>query len=939
MAEYVWGVRMEDDISATANASAKSLEDLSDDVQSLAQTFRVSQAATRALSVNLDQARGLFKTTGGNVSLFKAALKDAGVSALDSSILVGKMTRELQAERRTLLGVTAEEDAHKKAMREAAEERKRTIALIKQQAKEEKARAKAEEKAKKDAERRDKMGVLERMGITPHNIWVASHGLNVISKTIGAVSAVGGSVKSVVGGIAGKAMEVGQGLFESVVDAAQFRQNALTGLEYMLGSRKEAEDMFAYAQKYAQETPLDTDKVLGGMKALITQGFSGDEAKLLYKVVADQQSKYMDDSTMQDKVIAAFSRVQGRGKATGEDLESFRVAGFRAEGIVQELLKNEDLAPLWKKIKRQGMDGGKSSFVSQDKATQEEILKEVQAAMGEGRVGKYTLMNAAIASLEDGHDDIGEFAKKSGKNSLTGTISNVKALWGDLLKSVNIQDWPGIQSLQAFLARVVDLFSAGGPAATKLLGVVNNVFGAMTGGLNTIENKDILSWLDTLETFAKGVVSFIKEAWGWVDQLLHMESGSVADSAIDAIVMVGKYLGAALWEGFKAGGSLLEDRKNKKQVLTDSQYFSVASSTGLDEGALEVDLQDGALRDALAAEGAAEPEREVLRDGALTAGVREGAPAALGADEVSQRSSSGAKASRGPRSRAPRRWPVCRGRARAADRRAPRRPLRRPAHRPARRLRRRLLRREAHPRNHPVQLDDSPRAMPQRRRPRPARELPDRAKPRQNRHDPQRRARDHDPRIDEPHREPPRRKLRRGGQRSRGGLLRRARRRHLPQAPPRGLHQPQTRRQALRARPRGRPRRRRLRGARRPPHLERRPPRHGRSYRPTQAHRPRHARRPHGPRETAHPALAARQNRDRRLARAGVRPHGLDQSASQRHKLRLRHRLPVPFRRGKLDLENLPRRHDLRFEVGRRCRLVADRSQRRESLLARELRR
>ena len=156
MAEYVWGVRMEDDISATANASAKSLEDLSDDVQSLAQTFRVSQAATRALSVNLDQARGLFKTTGGNVSLFKAALKDAGVSALDSSILVGKMTRELQAERRTLLGVTAEEDAHTKAMREAAEERKRTIALIKQQAKEEKARAKAEEKAKKDAERRDK---------------------------------------------------------------------------------------------------------------------------------------------------------------------------------------------------------------------------------------------------------------------------------------------------------------------------------------------------------------------------------------------------------------------------------------------------------------------------------------------------------------------------------------------------------------------------------------------------------------------------------------------------------------------------------------------------------------------------------------------------------------------------------------------------------------
>jgi hypothetical protein len=336
---------MEDDISATALASAKSLEDLDEDVQSLARTFQVSQSATRALSVNLNQARGLFKSTGGNVNLFKAALKDAGISALDAGILVGKMSKELHAERRALLGVTAEEDAHAKSLREAAAARKAAIALIKQQAKEEKARAKEAEKARRESERRDKMGVLERMGITPHNIWVASHGLNVISKTIGAVSTVGGAVKSVVGGIAGKALEVGQGLFESVVDAAQFRQNALTGLEYMLGSRKEAEDMFAYAQKYAQETPLDTDKVLGGMKALITQGFSGDEAKLLYKVVADQQSKYMDDEGMQDKVIAAFSRVQGRGKATGEDLESFRVAGFRAEGIVGELLKNEGLSP------------------------------------------------------------------------------------------------------------------------------------------------------------------------------------------------------------------------------------------------------------------------------------------------------------------------------------------------------------------------------------------------------------------------------------------------------------------------------------------------------------------------------------------------------------------------------------------------------------------
>ena len=82
MSEYVWGVRMEDDVTARAQAMANSVEDLRDDVRSLANSFAVTQSATKTLNLNLDTARKLFKDGGGNVKLFRAALKDVHIPHL-----------------------------------------------------------------------------------------------------------------------------------------------------------------------------------------------------------------------------------------------------------------------------------------------------------------------------------------------------------------------------------------------------------------------------------------------------------------------------------------------------------------------------------------------------------------------------------------------------------------------------------------------------------------------------------------------------------------------------------------------------------------------------------------------------------------------------------------------------------------------------------------
>lgn len=524
MSAAIWEVKLQDDITAVSKRMAVSVGNLRKDVGMLGNQFKTTNAQTQSLTIKLKDARALFKAAGYNVSLFKAALKDAGVSALDSRILIGKMTSELNSMRRSALGMD---------------------------------------------------GVFKKI-FSPRTIWIASHTLNVLSKGYGVLSTVVGGVAGAVGKIAGTVYDAGKGLLETVIDAAQFRQNALTGLEYMLGSKEAANDMFAYAQKAAQETPLDTDKVIKGLKELVSQGFSGDEAKLLYKAVADQQSKFLDDEGMQDKVIAAFSRVKGRGVATGEDLESFRVAGFRAEGIVEQLQKNPNLAPLFAGLK--GKD-------------HEAQLKGVKEVLGKGKIGSTTFLNAALASMEKGKPDLGKFAAEFGTKSLTGAISNVKASFTDLLKSVDLQNWPGIQALLRFINRIVDALKPGAATANRMLGGVQGVVDALLGGLDRVTDKDIAGFITTISDLGLAAVGVIKEAWGWLDKLIHhADGGGILDAIGDVLIEVGKMIGAGIWEGVKGAGSIIgaaDERKRKKYGVGQGELEYQAKLRGVDVGTMQ----------------------------------------------------------------------------------------------------------------------------------------------------------------------------------------------------------------------------------------------------------------------------------------------------------------------------------------------------------------
>ena len=484
----LFGVRMQDDVTATSKRMANSLDELQRDVTQLGNTFKQQQSNTRAMNLGISEARNLFKAAAGNAKIFQAAMKDAGVSALDTRLMLNRLNSELTATRRIALGLD---------------------------------------------------GVWSRV-FNPRTIWAASHALNVASKAAGAIGAVGGAI----GGVAGMAVNAGKAGVGSVIDAATGRQNALASLTYMLNTggvsedeaRGKAKEAYGWAQKYAKETPLDTKDIVGAFTSFMTAHYDVNESKVLTKVMADQAAKYMDKPEMGQNVVNAFSRVQGRGVATAEDLEAFRVAGFNGKDIMESLRSMKDIAPLFAGIKKD--------------ASEEEAIKAVKKVLGEGKIGTKTFGQAAIDSLEKDRPDVGTMASKLGGESLLGTISNLKSAWEDMLQSTDLQNWPGVKALQNLMTRVSTALDASTDSGRYLRDQVEAMVNSMASGLDKISGKDISEiFARGLET-AKLLVDELAKAVGWVDQLLR--SGDVVGAIGDVIVEAGKLLGQGIIAGMGA---------------------------------------------------------------------------------------------------------------------------------------------------------------------------------------------------------------------------------------------------------------------------------------------------------------------------------------------------------------------------------------------------
>ena len=540
MANTVWSASLKDDVSATAAKMAIGLGDLD------------------------KKATSLFASSDGNFKKFEKSLRDSGVAAVDATLIAKKYQTELTAARKAALGLG---DAEVRRAKEAA---KAEAAMAAATAKAEKERQKAIEKTRQEQEKAMKASLSYQMksafktAIDPRQMAIgfargAGEGI------LGAPGAIMGGALGIAGKATGMVADVGTSLMTSVIDAAQFRQNAISGLKYMLGSEEEAASIFKQAQELAKKTPLDTHKVLEGVTELAAAGFGGQESMELFKLVADQAAKFSLDPQMQSKVINTLSAIKNQGKATGENLGSLRAAGFNEEKIAEALLEDPNLAPLFKKIKIPGMFGAPGKFVDQSKADKLAILQQVRSVLGEGRVGSYDLINAAIKSVEkESGRGIGEFAGEMGAKSLTGTISNVKSAFTDLLESTSVDKWAGVQTLQKFLSRISD--SLDPKNAKNFLATIERLTEAVFGGLGSITDSDLQGFLQTLTLMAEKLIVALESAWGWFKKILHAEPGAFLDAVGDVLIEAGALIGKGILKGVGGAVNPFDTSSSKKFI-------------------------------------------------------------------------------------------------------------------------------------------------------------------------------------------------------------------------------------------------------------------------------------------------------------------------------------------------------------------------------------
>jgi hypothetical protein len=237
-----------------------------------------------------------------------------------------------------------------------------------------------------------------------------------------------------------------------------------------------------------------------------------------------------------------------------------RVAGFNAKEISMALAKNRpDLLP-----------GAKGKFAVSEEAG----LKYVKEILGKGQIGSRTFINAVIAAAEKDKPNIGELAKQLGSTSLTGAISNAKAAFTDLISSVDIVDWPGIQALIGFLGRISAALDANSETGKRFLDTVKAGTDAIFGGLSKITQSDINGFVDTLGKGILYVADTLEKAWKWFGEILNGQK-SIGEGAEEMLIDVGVLIGEGIKTGFTAAFG--ESRKEKR----------LREKTGLGEGGVD----------------------------------------------------------------------------------------------------------------------------------------------------------------------------------------------------------------------------------------------------------------------------------------------------------------------------------------------------------------
>lgn len=481
-----------------------------------AKSFASSPMIKDKLNANLKNARALLKGLGGDFDYLSVAMKGAGVKGADLQRII-----------RTL-----------------GDEGKRSASVF------------------KDFWKTD--------GIT--NYLHHLRGVGLAQKAMGGV-----------GSVVSAGIDASKDLIHKVIELGGEAEASQKGLSYILSGGDEkgspefdkgeavSKSMMAEFLQLAKNTPIaDRDIVAAGKDfatALSGSGRSMEEVQRmslhLVKVMADQQSKFLEDDSVRRNFVNTVSRGMGKTTASLQDLNSLRVAKFNIGAILEQLPFQKGIPEIMKSVK-----GGKFQVTPED-------LDAAREASGDGEIsGKElenmakmqklismaksagtpiafsTLFNAAQASAYKGKD-VGEaaggLAKMKAATTLIGAVNNAENAFNNLILGMDFAGSKGGIELRDFLNRFNSVIGESG----TLKAAVMNFTDALFAPLKEMTGGKIEHLVDMAAVAGKAVGDSIKKIWEWVEQLLNAKPGAFFDSVKGVVLDMGKLLGEGIYAGLK----------------------------------------------------------------------------------------------------------------------------------------------------------------------------------------------------------------------------------------------------------------------------------------------------------------------------------------------------------------------------------------------------
>lgn len=221
------------------------------------------------------------------------------------------------------------------------------------------------------------------------------------------------------------------------------REKSLGAFETLLGSAKEARDMYGQAVKFAAETPFETAQVVESFQRLLTARFSKEEVPIAMRIIGDAASMQEDSQMAVASVTRALSQIRSKGNLQGE-----------------ELMQLQEAVPLntAELYERLGKIYGKNAA---------EARKMQEAGQIDSQVASF----AILAQLQA---QFGGNMERSSKQ-IDGLLSTLKSRPSELLSQ--LQDTKGYTAVAGALSRLVTAFDDASPAGQRLQEMIKDLGG------------------------------------------------------------------------------------------------------------------------------------------------------------------------------------------------------------------------------------------------------------------------------------------------------------------------------------------------------------------------------------------------------------------------------------------------------------------------------